>query len=104
MLTVADCPSMLAHQQMMRGAQIAAVVGDRPHLSIAPVPARQSSRIKIESLSVDAAKKPTHNSGTAGGNTLRTPSTPTDSGDERPCSNGISVNIEADLSPSKSKL
>lgn len=104
MLTVADCPSMLAYQQMMREVQISAVTGARPHLSVTPVQARQSSRIKIESPGVDAAKKVANNAGTAGGDTFHTPSTPTDSGDERPCSNGISVHLEADLSPSKSKL
>ncbi len=104
-LTVADCRSMLSYQQiMMREAQVAAVTGTRPQLSVAPVQARQSSRIKIESPSVNADKKTTNNAGTVAGDSLQTPSTPTDSGDEKPCSNGISVHIEADLSPSKSKL
>ena len=97
----ADCPSMIAYQQQM---QVAAVAGPRPQLNVAPFQARQSSRIKIESPSVNAAKKSTSPVGTASGDSPNAPSTPTDSGDDKPCSKGISVHLEADLSPSKSKL
>ena len=100
--TIADRPSIHAYQQMMmREAPVTAVVGARPQLNVAPVQARQSSRITIESPSVNAAKKNATNAGVAGGDS---PSTPTDSGDEKPCTNEISIHMEADLSPAKSKL
>ena len=97
---------MFAYQQMLiREAQAAAAAaGGRPQLIFAPVQARQSSRIKIESPSVNATNKITSNTGAASGNNVNTPSTPTDSGDEKPGSNGISVHVETDLSPAKSKL
>ncbi len=102
---VADDPSMFAYQQIMiREAQAGASAGGRPQLSVAPVQARQSSRIKIESPGVNATKKTTSNTGVASGDTVSTPSTPMDSGDEKPGSNGISVHVETDLSPAKSKL
>ena len=102
---IADSISMFAYQQMMvREAQAAAAAGIRPQLSIAPVQARQSSRIKIESPSANAARKMADNNVAPTSDDANTPSTPPDSSDEKPGPNGISVHLETDLSPAKSKL
>ena len=102
---VADGPSMFAYQQMMiREAQAAAVGGTRPQISFAPVQARQSSRIKIESPSANAARKTVNHTVAPTRDDADTPTTPTDSSDEKSGSNGISVHLETDLSPAKSKL
>ena len=102
---IADGPSMFAYQQMMiREAQAAAEAGTRSQLSVAPVQARQSSRITIESPSANAARKAANNAVAPVSDDANTPSTPTDSSDEKPGPNGISVHLETNLSPAKSKL